>query len=314
MTEFIGPWVEKWRPKTIEDAILPEDTKNFLKNMAKSPDSMPNLLFIGSAGVGKTTAAKAMMEEIDADYIIINASLHGNIDTLRNEIHDFASKVSFSGNRKFVILDEMDYLNKQSTQPALRNFTEEFSRNCCFIGTCNFKGNIIDPLISRFTVKEFSIPKSEKKDLLIKSTKRIFMILENEKVSYDKKAVVSHINRYFPDLRKTLNELQGYAKQRGEIDLGILSSGIVEGFDELIKILKERDFPELIKWSQRYDDFAISDLNAKLFAKAETEFGTKNLPQMILTMNEADYKDKFVSNKQLNILSMLTTIMKDLIK
>src|SRR6056300_362898 len=172
-------WVQKYRPKTVSDAILPADLKATFQKFVDDKN-IPNLLLTGRAGIGKTTIAKAMLEEINADYIVINGSMNGNIDTLRVEISNFASSVSFTGGRKYVILDEADYLNANSTQPALRNFMEEFSKNCGFILTCNFKNRIIEPLHSRCSVIEFNIPTSEKPVLASQFFKRTCNILEKE--------------------------------------------------------------------------------------------------------------------------------------
>ena len=216
--EFL--WVEKYRPKKIADTILPADIKATFQQFVDQ-QNVPNLLLTGGAGVGKTTVARAMLEEIGADYIVINGSMNGNIDTLRNEILSFASTVSFSGGRKYVILDEADYLNGNSTQPALRNFMEEFSKNCGFILTCNFKSRIIEPLHSRCSIVEFKIPPKEKPLLAGEFYKRTLKILETENIKFNKNVVGELIARHFPDWRRVLNELQRYSVG-GEIDSGIL--------------------------------------------------------------------------------------------
>ena len=204
LEEFL--WVEKYRPKTIQDTILPDDLKQTFQEFVNQ-GNIPNLLLSGSAGCGKTTVARAMLEELECDYIVINGSLNGNIDTLRNDIMSFASSVSFHGGRKYVILDEADYLNPNSTQPALRNFMEEFSKNCGFILTCNFKNKIIDPLHSRCSVVEFTIPKDDKPKLAAKFFNRAIDILKRENVEHVPKAVAAVVEKHFPDFRRTLNEL-----------------------------------------------------------------------------------------------------------
>ena len=208
MNEFL--WVEKYRPKVVQETILPEGLKATFQQFVDQ-DNVPNLLLSGRAGVGKTTIAKAMLESMGSDYIIINGSMNGNIDTLRIEISNFASSVSFAGGRKYVILDEADYLNPNSTQPALRNFMEEYSKNCGFILTCNFKNRIIEPLHSRCSVVEFNIPNAEKAQMAQQFYKRVCHILNEEGVEYDNKAVASMVQSHFPDWRRCLNELQRYS-------------------------------------------------------------------------------------------------------
>ena len=219
MEEFL--FVEKYRPKKIEDCILPDELKTVFQQFVDQ-NNIPNLLLTGGPGVGKTTVARAMLEQIGCDYIVINGSLNGNIDTLRGEISQFASSVSFKGGRKYVILDEADYLNPQSTQPSLRNFMEEFSHNCGFIFTCNFKNKIIAPLHSRCSVIEFKIAKKDKANLASQFMKRVFNILKAENIEYDKNVVAELITRYFPDWRRVLNELQRYSVT-GKIDADIFT-------------------------------------------------------------------------------------------
>ena len=200
-------WVERYRPKKIADTILPIDLKQTFQAFVDQKN-IPNMILSGSAGVGKTTVARAMLEELGCDYIIINGSMNGNIDTLRNDILNFASAVSFSGGRKYVILDEADYLNPNSTQPALRNFMEEFAKNCGFILTCNFKNKIIEPLHSRCPVIDFRITKKEMPKLAAQFFKRAISILDENGVTHDKQVVAAVIEKHFPDWRRVLNELQ----------------------------------------------------------------------------------------------------------
>ena len=242
--EFL--WVEKYRPKTIEETILPIELKAVFQQFVDQ-QNIPNLILSGSAGVGKTTVARAMLEQLGCDYIVINGSMNGNIDTLRNEILNFASSVSLSGGRKYVILDEADYLNANSTQPALRNFMEEFSRNCGFILTCNFKNRIIEPLHSRCSVIDFKIGKKEMAKLAMQFMKRVSNILNSENIEFDKAVVAEVIQKHFPDWRRVLNELQRYSAT-GKIDSGILANLQQVSIKELVSMLKEKNFSGLRKW------------------------------------------------------------------
>ncbi|NDG33009.1 AAA family ATPase, partial [bacterium] len=264
--EFL--WVEAYRPKTIADTILPKQLKTTFQKFVED-SNIPNLLFTGRAGVGKTTVARAILEQLDCDYIVINGSLHGNIDTLRNDILAFASTVSFSGGRKYVILDEADYLNPNSTQPALRNFMEEYSKNCGFILTCNFKNKLIEPLWSRCSVIDFKIPKEERPNLASQFFRRICTILDKEKVSYVDKVVAEVVQRFFPDFRRTLNELQRYAAT-GSIDTGILTNFSEESFKVLIEHMKKKDFTNVRKWVGENNDIEPVVLFRKLYDSAST--------------------------------------------
>ena len=232
--------VEKYRPKTIDDCILPNDLKETFQTFVNQKN-VPNLLLSGGPGVGKTSVAKAMLDELDSDYLTINGSLSGNIDTLRNDIMQFASSVSFSGGRKYVILDEADYLNPQSTQPALRNFMEEFSKNCGFILTCNFKNRIIEPLHSRCSVIDFKIPSKSKPKIAAQFFKRICKILAENHITYDEQVVAELVQKHFPDWRRVLNELQRYSVS-GSIDTGLLVNITDDNFKSLISFLKEKIF------------------------------------------------------------------------
>lgn len=262
--EFL--WVEKYRPKTIDECILTPELKSTFSSFVEKGE-IPNLLLTGSAGVGKTTVARAMLEEINADYIVVNGSMNGNIDTLRTEIMQFASTVSFSGGRKYVILDEADYLNANSTQPALRNFMEEFSRNCGFILTCNFVNRIIEPLHSRCSVINFNISKNELPRLAAGFFKRVVNILNAEKVEFDKAVVAELINKHVPDWRRVLNELQRYS-HNGKIDSGIFVNLGDESFKALIGYLKTRNFTEMRKWVAENADSDSTSLFRKLDRKS----------------------------------------------
>lgn len=304
--EFL--WVEKYRPKTVQDTILPAELKATFQQFVDQKN-IPNLLLTGRAGIGKTTIAKAMLEEIGADYIVINGSMNGNIDTLRNEIANFASSISFTGGRKYVILDEADYLNANSTQPALRNFMEEFSNNCGFILTCNFKNRIIEPLHSRCSVVEFAIPNAEKPKMAALFFKRTCNILEKECVAFDQKAVAEFIQLYFPDWRRCLNELQRYAST-GKIDAGILANKNDENINTLIGFMKEKKFTELRKWVAENTDIDSSILYRQLYDVLPKKLkSTQSLASAIIILAEYQYKEAFVANSEINRVAALVTLM-----
>lgn len=305
-TDFL--WVERYRPKTVADTILPSDLKNTFQKFVDDKN-VPNLLLTGRAGVGKTTIAKAMLEEIGADYIVINGSMNGNIDTLRVQIANFASTVSFSGGRKYVILDEADYLNANSTQPALRNFMEEFSKNCGFILTCNFKNRIIEPLHSRCSVVDFKISNQDKPKIAAQFFKRICGILDTEGVEYDQKAVAELVQTYFPDWRRVLNELQRYSSV-GRIDAGILANKSVDNLNKLIAYMKERNFTEMRKWVAENSDIDSAVLYRQLFDILPTKISsTQSVADAIIILAEYQYKEAFVANAEINRVAALATLM-----
>lgn len=300
-------WVEKYRPNTVKDTILPDNLKAVFQKFVDNK-SVPNLLLCGKAGVGKTTIAKAMLKEIDADYLVINGSMSGNIDTLRTDIANFASTVSFSGGRKYVILDEADYINPNSTQPALRNFMEEFSKNCGFILTCNFRGRIIEPLQSRCSVIEFDIPKEEKPRIAGQFFKRVCGILDDEGVSYDKKVVAELVNKYFPDWRRTLNELQRYSAM-GEIDVGILTKATKISVQPLFKLLKEKNFDGMRTWVAEHTDIEPEQLFRMIYDNANEYVAKKSIPGLVVTIGEYQHKAAFVADQEINIAAFLTELL-----
>ena len=301
-------WVEKYRPKSIDDCILPTSLKETFSEMVDKKQ-IPNLLLSGGPGVGKTTVAKAMLESLNCDYIVINGSMNGNIDTLRNEIKDFASTISFTTTRKFVILDEADYLNAQSTQPALRNFMEEYSKNCGFILTCNFKNRIIDPLHSRCSVVEFKIDKNDKPKLAAKFMKRVDYILTSENVKYDKKVVAEMIMNYFPDWRRVINELQRYSVV-GEIDVGILSNFGEDNINKLIGFLKNKQFENMRKWVAE-NEIDTTSLFRKLYDLSSKVMKNTSIPQLAITLADYQYKAAFVADHEINLVACLTELMTD---
>jgi DNA polymerase III delta prime subunit len=301
-------WTEKYRPKRIEDCILPKDMKKIFSDIV-SNGRLPNLLLVGPTGTGKTTVAKAMCEEMDVDYIIINGSMNGNIDTLRSEILQFASTVSMFGNkRKVVILDEADYLNANSTQPALRNFMEEYAINCGFILTCNFPNRIIDPLKGRCATVDFVIPNAERSDLLKQALRSIRTMLETEAIPHDMKAVATLTNELFPNLRKVINELQKYAST-GRIDAGILAKRSDIG--EIIKILKTKKFVDMRTWVAQNSDMDFNVFVSELYNQFSDQIDPPKVPFLTLILNKYDYQNAFVANREINIAAMLLEIMSD---
>jgi replication factor C small subunit len=309
MEEFL--WVQKYRPHTVADTILPKNLKDTFQKFVDDKN-VPNLLLSGRAGVGKTTIAKAMLDELGADYLTINGSMNGNIDTLRVDISNFASTVSFSGGRKYVILDEADYLNPNSTQPALRNFMEEFSKNCGFILTCNFANRIIEPLHSRCSVVNFTINSTDRPKLASQFFKRTCGILDAEGVSYEQKAVAELINVYFPDWRRVLNELQRYAAT-GRIDSGILSNKGAETMEALIEMIKGKRFNDVRKWVGENSDIDSSTLYRSLYDMLPTKLRNSNsVADAIIVLAEYEYKEAFVANPEINRMAALVTLMAEL--
>lgn len=300
-------WVEKYRPVAIDQCVLPADLKKIFKEFVHN-GSIPNLLLSGGPGVGKTTAAKAMLKELGSTSIIINGSLFGNIDTLRTEIKNFASTVSLDGGRKYVILDEADYLNPQSTQPALRNFMEEYSNNCGFILTCNYRNRIIEPLQSRCSVVDFTIPRNEKKQMAASIFDRVMNILDQENVGYDKKAVAEVVSSHFPDFRRMLNELQRYAAT-GKIDAGVLANMKDKNFEELVTHLKGRNFTNMRKWVGENTDLEPNRIFRKLYDESYQLLDPSSIPQLVLTLADYQYKGAFVADQEINLVACLAEVM-----
>jgi DNA polymerase III delta prime subunit len=300
-------WAQKYRPKKIEDTILPKKMKDIFQKFVDN-NNIPNLLLAGSHGMGKTTAAIAMLEETGCDYIKINGSLNGGIDTLRNEIANFASSVSFTGNRKYVIIDEADYLTA-ATQSALRSFIEEFSKNCGFIFTCNYKQRIIEPLReSRFTTVDYIIEPSEKPKLALQFFKRVLSILDQENVEYDKKAVASLVDNFFPDFRKTLNELQKYASL-GKIDETVLTVSHSMSLDDLFGMLKNKKFTDMRKWISQNSDMDYNDFFRDMYILSNEKVELKSMPGYIILLAKYQYQHALVADPEINIAAMLSEIM-----
>jgi DNA polymerase III delta prime subunit len=304
-TDFL--WVEEYRPKTIDDCILPASLKTLFQSFIKKGE-ISNMLFSGTPGVGKTTVAKALCEQMNCDWIMINGSEEGGIDVLRNKIKNFASTVSLSGGKKVVILDEADYLNPQSTQPALRGFVEEFHKNCRFILTCNFKNRIIEPLHSRFSNIEFKINNKEKPQLQTQLYNRATFILKKQNIEYEDKALIGLITRHFPDFRKLINELQRYSVS-GAIDAGILVNISDENLKSLTGHLKAKEFGDMRKWVVNNLDNDPVKIFRKIYDSLNTTLQPETIPHAILIIADYQYKSAFVADQEINLVACLTEIM-----
>ena len=301
-------WVERYRPQKIDDCVLPQALKDTFKQYITQGE-LPSFLFSGTAGVGKTTVAKALCNEIGAEYILVNGSDEGrSIDVLRTTIKGFASTVSLTDAKKVVIVDEADYMNAQSVQPALRSFIEEFSGNCRFIFTCNFKNRIIEPLHSRCAVIEFKIDSKDKQEIAATFFKRAVQILKQENIEFDPKVVAELITKHFPDYRRILNELQRYSVS-GKIDSGILLNMSEESFKDLVKLLKDKNFTEVRKWVAKQTDADTTSLFRELYDSAATTIEPNSVPQLVLILADYQYKAAFVADHELNIMAALTEIM-----
>ena len=308
MSDFL--WVEKYRPRKISDCILSEDLKTtFLKFLDNK--ELPNLLLTGTAGTGKTTVARALCDELGLDSIIINGSDEGrHIDTLRTTIKNFASSVSLDGNsnHKVVIIDEADYMNPDSVQPALRNFIETFYKNCRFIFTCNFKNKIIPALHSRCTCIDFRITNGQKIKTATAFMGRLSNILKQEHIEFDKKVLAELIQRHYPDFRRTINELQRYSV-RGKIDSGILVSLSEINNKELVKLLKEKRFSDMRKWVVQNLDKDPSSLFSSIYDILYKNLQPQSVPAAVLTIADYQYKSAFVADHEINMVACLTQIM-----
>ena len=305
-TDFL--WVEKYRPSNIEDTILPTNLKQTFADMVKTGE-LQNMLFSGSAGLGKTTVAKAMCRELDLDFLVINGSEEGNIDTLRGKIKQFASSVSLSGGYKVVILDEADHLNPQSTQPALRAFIEEFSDNCRFILTCNFKNRIIKPLHSRCAVYDFNAHKKDMPSLAMEFMKRLKYILEQENITSNEKLITELIVKYAPDWRRVINECQRFSTS-GTLSMESLTTRET-GYAELFGYLKAKDFKKMRSWVANNMDLDTAAIFKGLYDHAYDHVVPRSIPQLVLILDDYQYKDAFVADKELNTVACMTEIMRD---
>ena len=300
-------WVEKYRPTIVDDCILPSELKTTFSEFVKDKH-IPNLILSGGPGIGKTTIAKAMLDEIGSTSMMINGSEESGIDVLRTKIKNFASTVSLEGGRKYIILDEADYLNPQSTQPALRGFMEEFHKNCGFILTCNYKNRLIEPLHSRCSVIDFIIPKAQKPDLARNFFNRIRKILQEESVKYDDKVVAELLNKYFPDWRRVLNELQRYSVS-GQIDSGILVNLSEVSINELMQALKRQEFTTVRKWIVHNLDNDPIRIYRLIYDSLYDCLDHSTIPHAVLVLAEYSYKSAFVADQEINMLACMTELM-----
>jgi len=300
-------WVEKYRPSKVSDCVLPENIKNTFQEYVNRKE-IPNLLLSGSAGVGKTTIAKALCNEVGCDYIVINGSEEGReIATVRTTIKNYASSMSLAGGKKVIIIDEADYMNRESVQPALRSFIEEFSSNCTFIFTCNFKNRIMEAIHSRCTVIDFKLNGSKAK-MAAQFFKRVEWILDQENIPYDKEVVAAVITKHFPDNRRILNELQRYSVS-GQIDKGILSSVSELQIQDLIKFMKEKDLSGARKWVTNNSDRDISEIFRQLYDVLWEKFSPSSVPILITTIGTWQYRSAFCPDQEITLMACLTEIM-----
>jgi len=305
MSDFL--WVEQYRPQTIDECILPTDIKETFQSFVDRGE-ISNLLLAGPPGCGKTTVARALCEQMNADYMFINGSEESGIDTLRTKIKNFASTVSLSGGKKVVILDEADYLNPQSTQPAMRGFIEEFHKNCRFILTCNFKNRLIEPLHSRFSTIDFKIANKDRPVLASKLFAKVGIILKEQAIPFDEAVVAELINKHFPDYRRILNELQRYSVS-GKIDTGILANISDDNLNKLISLLKEKDFTNMRKWVVNNLDNDPVVVFRRIYDTMYENLESETIPHAVLILADYSYKSAFVADQEINLVACLTEIM-----
>ena len=304
--EFL--WVEKYRPSKVIDCVLPSDLEETFSEYVDK-NSVPNLILTGGPGTGKTTAANALCEETSTDYLMVNGSDEGrSIDTVRTTLTQFCSSVSMTGNRKAIIMDEADYMNPDSVQPALRGFIEKFGNNVSFLFTCNYRNRIIDPIHSRCAVLDFIIPNNEKPKIAERYLDRCEKILDGEGIVYDKKVLIELIMKYFPDFRRVLNELQRYSVS-GEIDTGILSSINEVNLNELVGGLRGKKFSEVRKWANQNIDQDTTKIFRKLYDNLSGQLKPQSIPQAVLIIADYQYKSAFVADQEINLVACLTEIM-----
>ena len=299
-------WTEKYRPQSIEDCILPERLKKPFQEYVNQ-NNIPNLILSGGPGVGKTTVAKAMCNEIGCDFMVINGSDESGIDIFRTKIKNYASSMYLAGGRKVIIIDEADYLNPNSTQPALRNAIEEFAGNCSFIFTCNYKNRIIEPLHSRCAVIDFALKNGEKAKMASAFFKRVQSILQSESVEFDDAVIAELVKKHFPDFRRILNELQRYS-QFGKIDTGILSQIADVSITEIVKNIKEKDFGSIRKWVAS-NEIDSNTLYRKLYDALYDTMKPQSIPQAVIILADYQYKSAFCADQEINTVACLTELM-----
>jgi len=298
-------WVERHRPQTVSDCILPDRLKEVFQEYVNQKQ-IPNLLLTGGAGVGKTTIAKAMCNEIGCDYMVINGSDENGVDVIRVKVKNYASSMSLSGGRKVIIIDEADYLSPNA-QACLRNAIEEFAANCSFIFTCNYKAKIIDPLHSRCAVIDFGMKNGEKQKMASAFFKRIQSVLESENVEYDDKVIAELVKKHFPDFRRVINELQRYA-QLGKIDVGILSQIGEVSITQIVKFMKDKDFTSVRKWAAT-TEIDSTALFRKLYDGLYDILKPSSIPGVVIVLADYQYKQAFVADQEINLVACLTEIM-----
>lgn len=304
--EFL--WVEKYRPKKVSETILPDELKQTFQNIVDGGEIL-NMMFTGTAGTGKTTVARAICEELDLDYIVINGSEEGNIDTLRGKIKQFASSVSLSGGYKVVILDEADYLNPQSTQPALRGFIEEFSNNCRFIMTCNFENKIIAPLHSRCSKYTFNFDKKTMTSLCGGFMQRLQGILQEEGVEFDNNVVANVIMKHAPDWRRVLNECQK-GSVSGTLNVSnSVSSDISDTYSQLFSAIRDKNFKKMRSWVVNNIDVEPASIFRGVYDKMYDHVAPNSIPQLVLILADYQYKNAFVADHELNLVACMTEVM-----
>ena len=301
-------WVEKYRPHKISDCVLPSDLQEPFSDFVDQ-GKVPNLILTGGPGTGKTTAAKALCDETKTDFLMVNGSDEGrSIDIVRTTLNQFCSSVSMTGNRKAIIMDEADYMNADSVQPALRGFIEKFGNNVSFLFTCNYPNRIIDPIHSRCAVFDFSIPLNEKPKLAERYLFLCEEILGKEGIEFDRKVLIQLIMKHFPDFRRVLNELQRYSSS-GRIDTGILTSLEEVNVGELVNSLKGKKFSEVRKWTNSNMDTDTARIFRKLYDSLSSHLKPQSVPQAVLIIADYQYKSAFVVDQEINLVACLTEIM-----
>lgn len=303
-------FVNKYAPTKIEDCILPEHIKNFFIQVRDSKE-VPNLILSGSQGCGKTSTILALSNELKLDFMMINGSEEGRfIDTIRNKVQSYASTVSLSNTgKKILLIDEADNLT-HDCQLALRGAIEKLQKNCIFIFTCNYKNKILPPLHSRCSVIEFTIPPKEKPKLALQFFTRLKNILQSENIEYEDKVLAELVQKYFPDYRRTLNELQRYTST-GELDIGSISASSQKNIEELMGYLKEKDFKEVKKWTVQNVDNDVSKLYRQIYDELFRTLVPSSLPSAIILLADYQYKNSFVADAEINLLACLVEIMSE---